>query len=304
MDLNLVKAFVCVVEGQSFTEAGKVLGLPKSSVSRRVSELEDELGVRLLNRTTRKLTLTDAGRTYFEQAERALHGLDAAAEAASGLDREPRGTVRMIVPVEIGVMSVSDLLSDFTRRYPDIHVEVSLDSRPVNLLEEGFDIGIRTGHAPDSSVVSRKLGSIDAGLFASEDYVARRGSPRSIEELGSHDCVLLRAQQQKSLWRLEAADGNVCSVEVQGRVSTDEKLFVWQAVRSGLGIGLLPLHAVSACTEHLKIEPLVRVLPDYAVRGAELHVLTPSGPKRPHRVTLLRDYLIQSLGVRCRSHGS
>lgn len=304
MDLNLVKAFVCVVEGQSFTEAGKVLGLPKSSVSRRIRELEEELGVRLLHRTTRKLTLTEAGRTYFEQAERALQGLEAAAEAASGLDREPRGLVRLVAPVELGVMSLSEVLVAFTHRYPEIHVELSLDSRPVNLLEEGFDIGIRTRGTLDASVVVRRLGTIDAGLFASPAYVERRGAPKTIEELARHDCVLLRPQQRKTSWRLEGLDGSVSTVEVRGRVSTDETLFVWQAVQSGLGIGILPLHAVSACTEAGKIPPLVRVLPEYAVRGAELQVVTPSGSKRPHRVTLLRDFLLEALGHRCRAHGA
>jgi DNA-binding transcriptional LysR family regulator len=304
MDLNLVKAFVCVVEGQSFTEAGKLLGLPKSSVSRRVSELEDELGVRLLHRTTRKLTLTDAGRAYFEQAERALHGLDAAAEAASGLDREPRGVVRMVVPVELGVMTISDYLAEFTRRYPEINVELSLDSRAVNLAEEGFDIGIQTRRSIDASVVARRLGSIDAGMFASVEYVERRGAPQSLDDLARHDCILLRPQQQKALWKLEHLDGTTSTVEVHGRVSTDETLFVWQAVRSGLGIGILPLHAVSACTEAGKIPPLVRALPEYAVRGAELQVVTPGGSKRPHRVTLLRDFLIESLSSRCRAHGA
>lgn len=303
MDLNLVTAFVRVVEGQSFTEAGKALGLPKSSVSRRVSELEKELGVRLLHRTTRKLTLTEAGRTYFEQAERALLGLDAAAEAASGLDREPRGVVRFTAPIEVGVMSISDVLSDFTRKYPDIHVDLSLDSTAVNLAEEGFDIGIRTGHTLDPSVVVRRLGSIEIGLFASTDYVARRGSPRTLGELSQHDCVLLRAQQQKAIWRLTGPDDALSSVEVRGRISTDETLFVWQAVRSGLGIGLLPKHGVSTCVEAGKLPPFVHVLPDYAVRGDELQVVVPAGAKRPHRVTLLRDYLVSSLGTRCRAHG-
>jgi DNA-binding transcriptional LysR family regulator len=304
MDLNLVKAFVHVVEAQSFTEAGKALGLPKSSISRRVSELEAELGVQLLHRTTRKLTLTDAGRSYFEQAERALQDLDAAAEAASGLDREPRGTVRLAVPVEIGVMSISDVLAEFTARYPDINVELSLDSRPGNLVEEGLDIGILIGKSLDPSVVARRLGAIDSGLFASVDYVARRGSPKSLDELAAHDCVLLRAPQQKGLWRLDGSDGTIATVEVHGRVSTDEPLFVWQAVRSGLGIGLLPLHAVSTCAEAGKLPLLTRVLADYAVRGAGLQIVTPGGTKRPRRITLLRDFIIESLGERCRAHGA
>src|SRR5262245_47426625 len=119
MDLNLVTAFVRVVEAQSFTRAARSLGLPKSSVSRRVTELEKELGVPLLHRSTRKLALTDAGRAYFEQAERALAGLEAAAENAAGMDTEPRGTVRVTMPVDIGVMGFAELLAEFTRRYPD-----------------------------------------------------------------------------------------------------------------------------------------------------------------------------------------
>jgi len=300
MDLNLITAFVRVVEGQSFTEAAKVLGLPKSSVSRRVSELEKELGVQLLHRTTRKLTLTDAGRTYFEEAERALLGLDAAAEAASGLDRQPRGTVRLTMPVEIGLMSMSDLLAAFTREYPDIHVEVSLDSGPVNLAEEGFDIGIRSGRAQDANVVARRLGSMDAGLFASPAYLVRRGTPERLSDLSNHDCVLTRAREQKALWRLDGPDGEVSNIEVHGRVTSAEPLFVWQAVSSGLGIGLLPLVAVSACMAAGKMPLVTRILPEYAVRGVELQVVTPTGQKRPHRVTLLRNFLVENLTVRCR----
>src|SRR6188768_840257 len=139
MDLNLVTAFVEVVEAQSFTAAAKTLGLPKSSVSRRVTELEKELGVPLLHRTTRKLSLTDAGRAYFAQAERALTELRGAAELASGMDAEPRDIVRITAPVDVGVMGLPELLGDFSRRYPNIHVELSLSTRELDLREEGFD---------------------------------------------------------------------------------------------------------------------------------------------------------------------
>jgi DNA-binding transcriptional LysR family regulator len=210
----------------------------------------------------------------------------------------------MVVPVELGVMTIADYLAEFARRYPEIHVELSLDSRAVNLAEEGFDLGIQTRRSVDTSVVARKLGTVDAGLFASQEYVARRGAPSSLDELARHDCVLLRSPQQKALWKLESLDGSASTVEVRGRISTDETLFVWQAVRSGFGIGILPLHAVSVCTELGKIPPFVRILPDFAVRGAELQVVTPAGSKRPHRVTLLRDFLLEALPVRCRAHGA
>jgi DNA-binding transcriptional LysR family regulator len=287
-----------VVEAQSFTQAARSLGLPKSSVSRRVTELEDELGVRLLHRTTRKLSLTEAGRSYFEQAERAIVDLEAAAEAAAGLDSEPRGLVRVTVPVDLGVMGLAEILAEFKERYPDIHVELSLNSQLVNLAEEGFDIGVRAGKTRDASLVSRRLGSADLGLFASRTYLDRRGEPKTLADLAEHDCILFRAKHCKAVWPLTGPGAEPSPIEVRGSVTTDEMLFVQQAVNGGLGIGLLPMFALSRCAERAKLDA-VRVLPDYTLRGTELHVLTPSGPKRPRRVTLLRDYLIERLALRC-----
>ncbi|HEY6077501.1 MAG TPA: LysR family transcriptional regulator [Polyangiaceae bacterium] len=300
MDLNLVTAFVRVVEQQSFTSAAKALNLPKSSVSRRVTELEEELGVQLLHRTTRKLALTDAGRAYYEQAERALTELQAAAESASGMDTEARGIVRVTAPFDIGVMGLAEILSEFAVQFPDIHVDISLSSKVVNLLDEGFDIGVRAGKTRDPSLVARRAGYGSLGLYASPDYLARRGRPAELADLAEHDCVLFRAQHGKALWQLENAEGEVSSVEVHGRITADEMLFVRQAVGAGLGIGLLPSLVVGACDRAKGETPVERLLPAYRVgRGAEVSVVTPSGPKRPRRVTLLRDFLVQQLAQRC-----
>ncbi len=299
MDLNLVSAFVQVVASQSFTGAARALGLPKSSVSRRISELEKELGVELLHRTTRKLSLTEAGRSYFAQAERALSGLEAAAEEAAGLDSEPRGIVRMTAPFDVGVLGLADILVEFGRLYPEIHVDLSLGPDTVKLAEEGFDIGVRTGRVEDVSLVSKRIGLAEVGLFAAPAYLERRGRPKEFSELAAHDCVLFRGQQGKSIWRLHGPDGNAASVEVHGPISADEILFIRQAVSAGMGIGLLPVLVLPACAERARLEPLERVLPEYTLRGAELHVVTPAGPKRPRRVTLLRDFLVEHLAPRC-----
>jgi DNA-binding transcriptional LysR family regulator len=299
MDLNLVTAFVEVVEAQSFTGAAKSLGLPKSSVSRRVTELEKELGVPLLHRTTRKLSLSDAGRAYFERAERALAGLDAAAEVASGMDAEPRGIVRVTAPVDLGVMGLAELIGLFTRQYPDIHVDFSLNTRMVDLVEEGFDIGIRAGKSNDASLIARRVGNASLGMFASPRYLKERGQPRNISELSTHDAVLFRGQDGKALWRLDGPNDEVSTVEMSGRVNADEMLFVRQAITAGLGIGLLPIYIEKACVEARKVEPLERVMPDYAIRGAEITVVTATGPKRPRRVTLLRDFLVEQMSGRC-----
>lgn len=299
MDLNLVAAFVSVVDQQSFTNAAKALGLPKSSVSRRVTELEEQLGVQLLHRTTRKLALTEAGRTYYEQAEKALTELQSAAESASGMDTEARGIVRVTAPVDIGVMGIADIVAEFLREYPDIHVDLSLSSKVVDLVEEGFDIGIRAGKSRDASLVARRLGTSGLGLYASPEYLKTHGRPKSLEDLTGHDCVLFRGKHGKALWRLEGPGGEPASVEVRGRVNVDEMLFVRQAVGVGLGIGLLPTIVIASCSRAQSLEPVERILPDYSVGGADVAVVTPSGPKRPRRVTILRDFLVERLAPRC-----
>ena len=298
MDLNLVTAFVRVVEAQSFTLAAKSLRLPKSSVSRRVTELENQLGVRLLKRTTRKLSLTEAGRSYFEQAERALVGLEAAADAAAGIDADPRGIVRVTAPVDLGALALADVLAEFAEKYPEIHVELSLNSRIVNLVEEGFDLAIRAGRTHDASLVARRIGSDDLGIYASRGYLERRGRPKTLSDLARHDCVLFHGAHGKAIWRLHGPKDEISTVEVRGPVGTDELLFVCRAVESGIGVGLLPIVAASACTEHNKLD-VERILSEYSVRGNDVKVLTPAGAKRPRRVTLLRDFLIEKLTLRC-----
>jgi DNA-binding transcriptional LysR family regulator len=303
MDLNLVTAFVRVVEQQSFTGAAKALNLPKSSVSRRVTELEEELGVQLLHRTTRKLALTEAGRSYYEQAERALSELHAAAESAAGMDTEARGIVRVTAPVDIGVMGLADILSEFLREYPDIHVELSVSSRVVDLVSEGFDIGVRAGKSRDASLVARRVGMAALGLYASPQYLKARGRPKTLDDLAQHDCVLFRAQHGKALWKLDGPGGETSTVEVRGRLNVDEMLFVRQAIGVGLGIGLLPTIVIASCAHVSALEPVERVLPEFSMGGsAEVSVVTPSGPKRPRRVTLLRDFLVQRLTARCEKH--
>lgn len=299
MDLNLVTAFVRVVEQQSFTSAAKALGLPKSSVSRRVTELEEELGVQLLHRTTRKLALTEAGRSYFEQAERALTELQAAAESATGMDTEARGIVRLTAPVDIGVMGLADIVAEFVREYPEIHVELSLSSKVVDLVTEGFDLAVRAGSSRDASLVARRLGNSALGLYASPEYLKQHGRPQTVSDLANHDCVLFRGKYGKALWRLDGPGGEVSTVEVKGPISVDEMLFVRQVVGTGMGIGLLPTIVIATCKRVGSLDPVERILPQFSMGGAEVAVVTPSGPKRPRRVTLLRDFLVQRLTPRC-----
>ena len=260
MDLNHVAVFARVVELESFTAAAKQLGLPKSSVSRTVTRLEEELGVRLLQRTTRKLHLTEAGQAYFERARVALSGLEEAASAATNMSAEPRGTVRLSAPADIGVLNLADVVARFVRKFPLVHVELSFSSRYVDLVAEGFDLALRAGKLSDSTLIARRIGSDSLGIFASANYLRKRGRPKSLAELAQHDCVLFRGKNGKCEWRLTGPDGEE-RVTVRGPVNADEMAFVQQAVAAGLGIA----------------------------------VVTPSARFQPASVTAFRDFLIHEL---------
>ncbi len=294
MDLNHVAVFARVVELESFTAAAKQLGLPKSSVSRTVTRLEDELGVRLLQRTTRKLHLTEAGQAYYERARVSLIGLEEAASAATNLSAEPRGTVRVTAPANMGILNLGDLVARFVRKYPLVHVEISLSSRFVDLVAEGFDLALRAGKLADSSLVARKIGNDNLGLFASTAYLRRRGRPKTLADLASHDCILFHGTHGKSEWQLTGPRGEE-RVTVRGPLSADEMAFVQQAVAAGVGIALLPVIGVRLATAHGALPMPVRLLPEYSVGGNSLNVVSPSARFQSASVIAFRDFLVTEL---------
>lgn len=295
VNLNHVAVFVAVVEAGSFTAAGEALGLPKSSVSRTVAKLEEELGIRLLARTTRSLHLTEAGRAYYDRARNALSTLDEAAAAAAEDVLEPRGVVRVTASAGVGSDELAFHLADFVRRHPQIHIELSLTGRTVDLMEEGFDLAVRGGTLEDSDLVARTIGATDFGIFASRAYLAEFGAPASLEELRARPCVLYKGRAGRTTWKLSDVDGTVTSVEVRGPINVDETLFVRQAVEAGAGIGILPLVVLAPCQRAGHLNTLVRVLPEYAVRGGALYLVTPPLDLVPQRVRLLRDFLYERL---------
>ncbi|MEI9936472.1 MAG: LysR family transcriptional regulator [Pseudomonadota bacterium] len=295
MDLNHVAVFARVVELESFTAAAKQLGLPKSSVSRTVTRLEDELGVRLLQRTTRKLHLTEAGRAYYERARVSLTGLEEAASAATNLSAEPRGTVRVTAPADMGIMNLGELVARFVRKYPLVHVEISFSSRFVDLVAEGFDLALRAGKMADSSLVARKIGSDTLGLFASPAYLRRRGRPKTLADLAGHDCVLFRGTHGKIEWQLTGPRGEE-RITVHGPLNADEMAFVQQAVNAGVGIALLPMIGVRLAAARGALPMPVRVLPEYSMSGSNsLNVVSPSARFQSASVIAFRDFLVAEL---------
>ncbi|HEY8427667.1 MAG TPA: LysR family transcriptional regulator [Sandaracinaceae bacterium] len=289
--LELLPAFVEVVRQGSFTAAAARLGIPKSSVSRRVSRLERELGVALLVRTTRRLRLTEAGADLYEEASSALRRLDEAARALAERQGTPRGLLRVTAPVDLGHDFMGRLVASFVERYPSVRVEVSLTNRIVDLVGEGFDCAIRAGGVGDSAaLVARRLGGSELGLFAASRYIERRGMPERVQDLARHDCVVFRAHGNTRTWRLRGPRGEE-SVEVRGVVGTDDFTFVRAVVRAGAGIGLMPLACTDPCRD---VSELVRVLPDYSVAAGVAYFVYPRARHVPAKVTAFREHVVEA----------
>jgi DNA-binding transcriptional LysR family regulator len=292
MDLNHVSAFVRVVQDGSFTAAAKSLGLPKSSVSRSIAQLEQDLGVRLLHRTTRKLHLTDAGSEFHARVSRALADIDEATSAASDLQRELRGPIRVTAPVDMGVWAVAGIVARFVRRHPTVNVEVRLTSRVVDMAAEGFDLAVRAGTVRDESLIAKRVGPIELGLYASSKYIQRRGTPSTIADLEKHDAILLRTESGIMPWTLTSRSDAQESVQPRAPITADDISFLKKAVLAGGGIALLPSFLVPREEQSGKI---VRVLADWRFAGSMLHVVYPSSRYVPMRVVAFRDYLVKEL---------
>lgn len=288
MDLNEIVVFARVARAGSFTAAARALGMPKSTVSRKVSELEQRLSSRLLQRTTRKLSLTDAGRTYYDYCARIVAELEDAERAMSGLQEKPRGLVRVTAPVNLPFLG--PMVGEFMKRYPEVRVELFCTARAVDLVEERFDLGIRASALADSSLVARSLGSVAWFLVAAPGYLKKRGRPRSPAELRRHDCLLFGASSSTGV-RLEN-DGRSEHVAVEERLLVNDMDVLQAAVLAGLGIGLLPAYR---CVEELRARRLERVLRDWSAKATPVHVVYPTARHLAPKTRSFIEHLTRSM---------
>jgi DNA-binding transcriptional LysR family regulator len=285
MDLNLLGLFVAVAETGSFSEAARKLGLPKSSVSRGVARLEADVGAQLLHRTTRHVTLSTAGTALYERAAPLLASLKEAVGALPEREETPSGELRLTAPHDMGATFLPAVIARFTARYPSVRVDCRLTNRNVDLVAEGFDLALRAASAKlaDSSLTVRRLGTLDVQLFASPTYLARRGTPRTPEDLAQHDFVAFRGFKYS---------GELGLSEKNARVLGDDMLFLREAVKAGSGIGLLPTFLAQA---DVTSGQLARVLPRYTQPSTALVMLYPRTQHVPRKVSAFRDFLLEFL---------
>lgn len=287
MDFNDLALFARVVEHGSFTAAAKAMALPKSSVTRGIARLEKGLGVRLIQRTTRQRGVTDAGRELYERVRGAVGALEEATEAIRDQGREPRGIVRVTANPDAAMMEIPQMLVELRAKLPSIHVELVLTSRVVDLVAEGIDLAIRAGRLIDSSLIAKKIGQSNLGLYAAKTYLKKRGRPKKPSELRDHDLILFRGRNGRATWTF--TEPKEQWLEVDGVVSVDDFWFMGQTLEAGLGIGPLPVFMAHAMP-HLE-----RVLPELVMGGAPLHIVMPSASYVPARVAAVRDFLHERL---------
>lgn len=289
---DTILAFVRVAECGSFSQAARRLGLSKSMISRQVSALETDLGVRLLHRTTRSLSPTEAGRAYLERCRRILDDLDEANLMVGSLQAVPRGTLRVSAPLSFGIGHLAQRLPDFLERCPEIRLEMGYSDRFVDLVEEGWDVAVRIGRLADSSLIVRRLAPVRLMAAASPDYVARRGMPRRVEDLADHDC-LTHGVAARSEWRLADAEGRISTVEVEGRFHADNGDALRIMAEAGMGIVMLPTFFLGDGIRAGRLVPLPE-----AFRGPEaaLHAAYPHGRHLSPKVRAFVDYLAEIFG--------
>ena len=265
--LNGMRVFAQVVEAKSFSAAADKLGMSKSLASRHVSALERSLSVKLLNRSTRKLSPTEAGELFYEHCARIVQEAQLAEQRLTRTQSEPAGLVRVTAVPAFAVRHVLPALTEFYQKYPKIRVTLSCSNRALDLGDERFDLGIRVSFDPPPNLVARKLAVNRSVLCASPTYLKRHGMPNRIEDLRDHECVLFPPLAPKGVWTLRR-DRRKYSVRVAGAFETDEMDMVRAAVAAGLGIGILPAYMVGDALQQGQLVPLLRqfqVVPESAI---------------------------------------
>jgi DNA-binding transcriptional LysR family regulator len=292
-NLSGMAIFAKVVEAKSFTAAANELGMSKSAVSKHISRLEDRLGARLLNRTTRRLGLTETGAAFYDRCARVVTEAEEAALAVTELQSEPRGTLRVNAPMSFGILHIAPAIPDFLARYPDLHIDVAMNDRFVDLIDEGFDVAIRIARLMDSSLIARRLAPDRRAIVGSPAYFEKRGTPRTPDDLVHHNCINYAYMSAHDQWQFVDADG-ARSVEVEGNLRANNGDAIRVAVLAGLGVAHLPTFIVG---RDIQDGRLVQVLADFMPSRSSVYAVYPHNRHLSVKVRVFVDFLANRFGA-------
>ncbi|MEP6882967.1 MAG: LysR family transcriptional regulator [Dokdonella sp.] len=287
-----MQLFTRVVDAGSFTAAAEGLGISRALASKLIQTLEDSLGVRLLNRTTRRVSLTDAGRNYYQRVSEILAQLAEAEAEAAELQLEPRGRMRVSAPISFSVLHLAPAFSEFQRRYPRVELELELSDRLVDLVDEGFDLAIRIGKLADSSLVARRIAPACLVMVASPDYLKRAGTPNEPTDLSTHNFMIYTLATRRDEIVLER-NGESTTTRIRGNLLVNNGDFIAAAAVEGHGISVLPTFIVA---DPLKRGELVRVLDSWTVPAIAIHAVYAQTRSLPAKTRALIDFLVERFG--------
>ncbi|WP_444922261.1 LysR family transcriptional regulator [Microbulbifer sp. CnH-101-G] len=287
-----IPVFVTVAETGGFSPAAKLLGISKSAVSKRVSQLEEQLGVKLLHRTTRKLSLTEAGEHFFQHARIAYQAAQDAQDAVTQLQGEPQGRLRINAPMSFGRLHLAPLIPVFLKRYPKITIDLVMDDKVVDLIGEGFDIAIRGGDLPDTSLIARKLAPLQSVLCASPAYLEEFGKPIELEQLTEHNCLMFTYSRDVKEWNF-IQDNHLHTIEVRGNYQVNNSEALREAILQGLGIGRLPTFVAGA---DIKSGLLVPLFEEYQMPAKTIYAVFPERQYMPAKVRAFIEFAIEYFG--------
>ena len=290
MDLNDIVVFTKVAETKSFTGAADALGLPKSTVSRKLAQLEERLGVRLVQRTTRKLALTDIGEMYYERCARIVQDVTAAEQLVTDMQATPRGRLRISATVDFSTRWLGDIVASFLAVHPEINVELESSDQVVDLIDDGFDVAVRFGPMPESTLIARRLCTLQLVLAASPSYVAKTPI-KSIDELDGLEHILFTPTTATQAWTIHNGEQSH-EFGRPARFASNNYGAVRDVALAGGGIALLSEFMIA---DDLAEGRLVRVLPEWRTRVTEVHAVYPARHNLPPRLTLFLDHLAKSL---------
>lgn len=286
--LTRMRAFIDVVDAEGFSAAARRIGRSKALLSKYVRELEDEVGVLLLNRTTRQFSLTEAGHSYYGRALEIIRDIDSLRDSVRDSSGEVSGRLRLTAPRSYADAVIGEPLIAFAKAFPDVRLDLHLDDRFVDLVEEGFDVAIRIARLEDSSMIARKLGDFTLAVCASPEAIEQFGKPERPEDLTKKPCICDTNGRWRSNWPFFGADGETITVNVSGPLDVNSPVVARKALLAHLGFGMLPKFAVR---DDLEAGRLVSVLDDYMARDGGIYAVYPHRRYLPARVRALVDFL-------------
>ncbi|WP_191601951.1 LysR family transcriptional regulator [Marinomonas algicola] len=288
---SAIPVFVAVVENGSFSKAAEKLGTSKSAVSKRVSRLENTLGVKLLHRTTRKLSLTGAGEQYFHYALKALIAASEGIDTVTQLQGKPKGVLKVSSPMSFGRLHLAPLVADFLTHYPDITLNLVMDDKKVDLVEAGFDVAIRAGEMQDSSLIARRLASCRSVICASPFYLEKHGIPSTPAELKEHNCISFSYGNNANEWVFHHSDG-IQKIKAEGNYQVNNSEALQKATLEGLGIAKIPTFVIG---QDISKGHLVPLLEQYSLPMQTFYVVFPERRYLPAKVRVFLDFIIEKL---------